>query len=105
MDIRSLLQKMTQLGESAQSKQSLSEGKRENRELWDKINQRGTVPSIDRERYTDMSGEGLEGPFRTKIGKVVYYDTKAGKYYDRDSDMYIDGGDDSSVALPAWHPL
>lgn len=92
MDIRSLLQKMTQLGESTQSKTSLNEGKRENRELWDKINKRGTVPSIDRERYTDMSGEGLEGPFRTKIGKVVYYDTKAGKYYDRDSDMYIDGG-------------
>jgi hypothetical protein len=92
MDIRSLLQKMTQLNESTQSSQSLGEGKRENRELWDKINQRGVVPSIDRERYTDMSGEGLEGPFRTKIGKVVYYDTKAGKYYDRDSDMYIDGG-------------
>lgn len=158
MDIRSLLQKMTQLNESTQSSQSLGEGgpsrwhagdvhdsdfveksarherlrdlakrmgdkekfdfhnneikklygkdnvvdttpggtmeegKRENRELWDKINKRGVVPSIDRERYTDMSGEGLEGPFRTKIGKVVYYDTKAGKYYDRDSDMYIDGG-------------
>lgn len=47
------------------------------------------VPSIDRERYTDMSDQGLEGPFRLKSGKVVYYDPKAGQYYDRDTDMYL----------------
>ena len=45
------------------------------------------VPSINRERYTDLSHEGLEGPFSLKSGKVVYYDPQAGKYYDRDSDM------------------
>lgn len=61
-----------------------------NRELWDKINSRGVVPGIDRERYTDLSSEGLEGPFRHKSGRVVYYDPKEGKYYDRDTDMYID---------------
>lgn len=47
------------------------------------------TPGIDRERYTDLSSEGLEGPFTTKSGKVVYYDPKEGKYYDRDTDMYI----------------
>ena len=47
------------------------------------------VPNIDRERYTDLSHEGLEGPFRSKNGHVVYYDPKVGKYYSRDSDMYI----------------
>lgn len=69
------------------------EGKSENRELWDRINSRGTVPSIDRERYTDLSHEGLEGPYRMKTGKVLYYDAKAGKYYDRDSDMYVSNED------------
>ena len=47
------------------------------------------MPSMDRERYTDLSKEGLEGPFMTRSGKVVYYDPKEGKYYDRDSDMYL----------------
>ena len=45
---------------------------------------------IDKERYTDMSNQGLEGPFRLKSGKIVYYDPKEGKYYDRDTDMYMD---------------
>ena len=71
----------------------VEEGKKENRELWDRINARGTVPSIDKERYTDMSDQGLEGPFRTKSGKVLYYDAREGKYYDRDSDMYVDNKD------------
>ena len=33
--------------------------------------------------------DGLEGPFSTLSGKVVYYDPKAGKYYDPDTDMFI----------------
>jgi len=45
------------------------------------------LPEIDRERYTEIPG--LEGPFRTRSGKVVYYDPKEGRYYDRDSDMYL----------------
>ena len=67
-----------------------AKGPSENRALWDKINSKGVVPSIDRERYTNLSHEGLEGPFRMKSGKVVYYDPKAGAYYDRDTDMYLD---------------
>lgn len=51
------------------------------------------VPGINRERYTDLSHEGLEGPFSLKSGKVVYYDPKVGKYYDRDSDMYMSHDD------------
>ena len=47
------------------------------------------LPSYDRERYTDLSHEGLEGPFVLQSGKVVYYDPKEGKYYDRDSDFYM----------------
>ena len=46
------------------------------------------LPSIDREKYTPM--RGLEGPFMTRSGKVLYYDPKAGEYYDRDTDFYVD---------------
>lgn len=67
--------------------------RRANRELWDKVNSKGRMPEIDRERYTDMSKQGLEGPIRLKSGKIVYYDNQAGKYYDRDSDMYLDNDD------------
>jgi hypothetical protein len=46
---------------------------------------------IDTERY--QARDGLEGPFSTKSGKVVYYDKVEGKYYDPDTDMYIDYSD------------
>ena len=36
-----------------------------------------------------VARKGLEGPFTTLSGKVVYYDPKEGKYYDPDTDMYI----------------
>jgi soluble cytochrome b562 len=49
------------------------------------------VPDIDREKYQERSG--LEGPFRTKSGKVVYYDKREGKYYDPNTDMYIEYDD------------
>jgi len=45
------------------------------------------VPPINTERYGERAG--LEGPFRTKAGKVVYYDPKEGAYYDPDSDIYL----------------
>ena len=48
------------------------------------------LPPIDRERYTDLSHEGLEGPFVFESGKVLYYDPQEGKYYDRDTDFYVD---------------
>jgi hypothetical protein len=46
---------------------------------------------IDKERYQERAG--LEGPFSTKSGKVVYYDKVEGKYYDPDTDMYIEYDD------------
>jgi len=45
------------------------------------------LPNIDRERYQER--DGLEGPFRTTSGKVVYYDPAEGRYYDPDSDIYL----------------
>ena len=45
------------------------------------------LPPMDKEKY--QSRDGLEGPFSTLSGKVVYYDPKEGKYYDPDTDMYM----------------
>jgi len=45
------------------------------------------LPPIDRDRYQER--DGLEGPFSTLSGKVVYYDPKEGAYYDPDTDMYM----------------
>ena len=49
------------------------------------------VPGINKDRYQER--QGLEGPFNTKSGKVVYYDKQEGKYYDPDTDMYIEYDD------------
>jgi hypothetical protein len=48
------------------------------------------LPKIDEDRYPNREDQGLEGPFRAKNGKIVYYDSKEGKYYDSDTDLYIE---------------
>jgi hypothetical protein len=61
-------------------------------DLFESTNEGYTVTrGIDKDRYQER--RGLEGPFQTKSGKVVYYDKKEGKYYDPDTDMYIDHED------------
>lgn len=45
------------------------------------------LPPIDKLKYQPR--DGLEGPFRLRNGKVVYYDPQEGSYYDPDTDMYI----------------
>jgi hypothetical protein len=47
----------------------------------------GKIPNKYKER------KGLEGPFMTKSGQVVYYDKKFGQYYNSDTDIYIDYDD------------
>ncbi len=50
--------------------------------------------AIDRDRYPNREKEGLEGPYKSrKSGKIFYYDKKEGKYYDPDSDMFLDVSD------------
>lgn len=34
--------------------------------------------------------KGLEGPFRYPNGRVLYYDVKAGQYWDPATDFYVD---------------
>ena len=53
--------------------------------------QQSRLPSIDKSRYQPR--KGLEGPFITKHGHVIYYDKKFGQYYNPDTDMYIDHDD------------
>jgi len=47
---------------------------------------RNTVDTM-RERYGPRAG--LEGPFNYS-GRVLYYDTKEGAYYDPQTDYYVD---------------
>ena len=49
------------------------------------------LPQYDKNRYTPM--KGLEGPYIFQTGKVLYYDPKEGKYYDRDTDFYVSNKD------------
>lgn len=57
------------------------------------------VPPIDRERYTDIPG--MEGPYRMPpAGRIVYYDPAEGRYYDRDTDMYIEGEEADEFSKP-----
>ena len=49
--------------------------------------QQSTLPRLDKVKYQPR--KGLEGPFMTKAGQVVYYDRIYGDYYNPDTDMYI----------------
>ena len=49
--------------------------------------QQHRLPSINRSKYSRRAG--LEGPFMTKAGQVVYYDHKKGQYLNPDKDMYL----------------
>ena len=49
--------------------------------------QQHRLPSINKAKYGRRGG--LEGPFMTKAGQVVYYDKQQGQYYNPDNDMYI----------------
>ena len=46
------------------------------------------VQPIDTEQFP--AKHGLEGPFRFRNGRVLYYDPKEGKYYDSTKDMYVE---------------
>lgn len=46
-------------------------------------------PIIGADGYEYNTIPYCEGPFRLQSGRVVYYDNKEGKYYDRRTDMYL----------------
>ena len=53
--------------------------------------QQSKLPRLDKSKYKKRAG--LEGPFMTKAGQVVYYDKKKGQYYNPDNDMYLSYND------------
>ena len=55
-----------------------------------------TYPRLDKSKYQKRAG--LEGPFMTKSGQVVYYDNKKGKYLNPDNDMYLSYDDWKSIS-------
>ena len=46
-------------------------------------------------KITDGYGPrpGLEGPYRYPNGRVLYYDPRAGRYWDPRTDFYVDRED------------
>jgi len=61
------------------------------------------LPPIDKVKYQPR--DGLEGPFRLRNGKVVYYDPQEGSYYDPDTDMYISYDDYKQMDEANLHEL
>ena len=41
--------------------------------------------------------KGLEGPFHYPNGRVLYYDPRAGQYWDPTTDFYVDNEDVASL--------
>ena len=82
--LKKLIKLETHLNESFSSKMNIQMIKESLKKLYEGYK---ILPPIDKERYTKI--DGLDGPFRTLSGNVLYYDTKQDAYYDRDTDMYI----------------
>ena len=72
-----------------------AKGKESAKDHWRRISRKGVVGvPIDRDRFPNREKEGLEGPYRSKkSGLIYYYDKKEGKYYDPQSDMYLQVSD------------
>ena len=72
-------------------------GSDEEKEMMKKMSNKEFYDYVTRDRHTvpNLKGDmgplpGLEGPFQFQDGQVLYYDPKAGKYYDRGKDMYVE---------------
>jgi len=56
---------------------------------------------VDLHGHEFREREGLEGPFRYHSGRVLYYDTREGRYYDPLRDMYLDFDEQTLVVNPS----
>ena len=72
-------------------------GSDKEKEMMKKMSNKEFYDYVTRDRHTvpNLKGDmgplpGLEGPFQFQDGQVLYYDPKAGKYYDRGKDMYVE---------------
>ena len=49
--------------------------------------------------------KGLEGPFYFATGRVLYYDVKAGEYYDPTTDFYVSQEEMDTINLQFYELL
>ena len=78
----------------------------EEKEMMKKMSNKEFYNYVTRDRHVvpNLKGDmgpmdGMEGPFQFKSGAVLYYDPKAGKYYDRGKDMYLDNEEASKLTM------
>jgi len=81
-------------------------GSEEEKEMMGKMSNKEFYDYVTRDRHTqpNLKGDmepipGMEGPFQFASGAVLYYDPKAGKYYDRGKDMYLDNEEASKLTM------
>ena len=100
--------RINQSMEEGESRHSIPDffGSDEEKEMMKKMSNKEFYDYVTRDRHTvpDLKGDmgpmdGLEGPFQFKSGAVLYYDPKAGKYYDRGKDMYLDNEEASKLTM------
>ena len=72
-------------------------GSDEEKKAMSKMSNKELYKYVTRDRHTvpNLKGDmgplpGLEGPFQFEDGHVLYYDPKAGKYYDRGKDQFVE---------------
>ena len=86
MEMAKTLEAMTGIAVSPQSHGAVDE-EMSKKDFVRMVRDKGKVPNLK----GDMGPlPGLEGPFQFRSGAVLYYDPKAGAYYDRGKDMYLD---------------
>jgi hypothetical protein len=56
-----------------------------------------------REKY--QARKGLEGPFYYPNGRVLYYDPKAGQYWDPKTDFYVPNDEVSELKAEVFNIL
>jgi len=64
-----------------------------NKEFFDYVQEKyGAVPigGEDPSKFPNREAEGLEGPFKYGTGHILYYDQREGKYYNPETDLYIE---------------
>jgi len=49
--------------------------------------------------------KGLEGPFQYPSGRVLYYDPKAGEYWDPTTDFYVSAEEVEAAKNSLFHTL
>lgn len=49
--------------------------------------------------------KGLEGPFSYPNGRVLYYDPKAGSYWDPETDFYVENDEVLDLMAPIFQKL